>query len=194
MYFLNNFSSIHKSQKSQHSQKSLNFSVTRFGSNFLIKKKFFFSVFNNYPQSGSQSSWPRLAQTHPQIQYSYATSSGISKQIPDQLRILGFTILADLVERAGLSEALKSRGPFTVFAPTDRAFQRFIGQRGDEYRNDILSDKTLLQYILLQHVAPGKLRSNELYNDLKIKTLADNTLNILDTRDGLTVAGDNIWL
>lgn len=98
------------------------------------------------------------------------------------------------MERAGLSEALKSRGPFTVFAPTDRAFQRFIGQRGDEYRNDILSDKTLLQYILLQHVAPGKLRSNELYNDLKIKTLADNTLNILDTRDGLTVAGDNIWL
>ena len=54
--------------------------------------------------------------------------------------------------RAGLTEALQSPGPFTVFAPTDKAFEKFIGERGDEYKNVILSDKTLLQYILLQHV------------------------------------------
>ena len=57
-----------------------------------------------------------------------------------------------LFGRAGLTEALQSPGPFTVFAPTDKAFEKFIGERGDEYKNVILSDKTLLQYILLQHV------------------------------------------
>ena len=97
--------------------------------------------------------------------------------------------MADLIERADLTEALQSRGPFTVFAPTDQAFQRFIGERGQEYETEILGDKTLLQYILLQHVAPEQLRSTELRNGMRIKTLADNSKTILDTRDGLTIAG-----
>ena len=83
----------------------------------------------------------------------------------------------------------QSSGPFTVFAPTDKAFEKFIGERGDEYRNVILSDKTLLQYILLQHVTPVRQRSNELTNGMEVRTLADNTLTIMDTKDGLTIAG-----
>jgi hypothetical protein len=93
----------------------------------------------------------------------FAPSPNLSPEdIPKQLRLLGSNTLADLIERAGLSDALKARGPFTVFAPTDEAFERFIGERGDEYKNVILSDRVLLQNILLQHVAPNKLRSNEL--------------------------------
>ncbi len=111
------------------------------------------------------------------------------KDIPEQLRLLGYTILADLIERADLAEALQSRGPFTVFAPTNEAFAKFIGERGAEYEDNILGDKTLLQYILLQHVAPEKLRSTDLKNGMKIKTLADNSMTILETRDGLTIAG-----
>ena len=52
-----------------------------------------------------------------------------------------------------------------------------------------LGDKTLLQYILLQHVAPEKLRSTDLKSGMTIKTLADNSMTILDTKDGLTFAG-----
>ena len=51
------------------------------------------------------------------------------KNIPDQLRVLGFNTLAALIERAELSNVLQSRGPFTVFAPTDKAFSKFIGKR-----------------------------------------------------------------
>ena len=112
------------------------------------------------------------------------------KDIPEQLRLIGSNILADLIERADLTEALQSTGPFTVFAPTDKAFEKFIGERGDEYKNVILSDKTLLQYILLQHVTPSRLRSSdELTDGTKVRTLADNSLSILDTKDGLTIAG-----
>ena len=50
------------------------------------------------------------------------------KNIPEQLRILGFNTLAALIERADLAKVLGSRGPFTVFAPTDKAFNKFIGK------------------------------------------------------------------
>ena len=111
------------------------------------------------------------------------------KDIPEQLRLIGSNILADLIERADLTEALQSRGPFTVFAPTDEAFERLIGARSDEYKNIILGDKNLLQYILLQHVTPELLRSSDLQSGMRIQTLADNSLSVLNTRDGLTVGG-----
>ena len=37
--------------------------------------------------------------------------------------------------------------------------------------------------------APDKLRSNELSDGQEIGTLADNSLTIMDTKDGLTIAG-----
>ena len=100
------------------------------------------------------------------------------KDIPEQLRLIGSNILADLIERADLTEALQSRGPFTVFAPTDEAFERLIGARSDEYKNIILGDKNLLQYILLQHVTPELLRSSDLQSGMRIQTLADNSLSV----------------
>ena len=68
---------------------------------------------------------------------------------------------------------------------------QFTGERGEEYENIILGDKdqNLLRYILLQHVAPVKLGSSDLKNGMKIKTLAENTKTVLDTRDGPTIAG-----
>ena len=50
-------------------------------------------------------------------------------------------------------------------------------------------DQNLLRFILLQHVADVKLGSTDLRNNMGIKTLAQNTKTILDTRDGLTIAG-----
>ena len=69
----------------------------------------------------------------------------------------------------------QGEGPFTIFAPTDEAFDKFIGERGDEYRDVIVGDRTLLQNILLQHVVQGdRVRSSDLYDGMKIKTLTDN--------------------
>ena len=50
-------------------------------------------------------------------------------------------------------------------------------------------DQNLLRFILLQHVANIKLGSTDLRNNMNIKTLAKNSKTILDTRDGLTIAG-----
>ena len=50
------------------------------------------------------------------------------KNIPEQLRMLGFNTLAALIGTADLTNALQTPGPFTVFAPTDEAFEKFIGK------------------------------------------------------------------
>ena len=115
------------------------------------------------------------------------------QDIPEHLKHLGYTILADLIERSGVvAEHLQTRGPFTVFAPTDTAFKKFIGERGEEYNDKILGDQNLLQYILLQHVVQDKLKSNRLIDDMEVKTVANNYLRILNTKDGLTVNGAKI--
>ena len=49
------------------------------------------------------------------------------KNIPEQLRILGFNTLAALIGTADLTYTLQTPGPFTIFAPTDEAFEKFIG-------------------------------------------------------------------
>ena len=98
-----------------------------------------------------------------------------------------FSTLVAAVKAAGLVETLSGSGPFTVFAPTDAAFEKLIDFRSEEYKNIILGDKTLLQYILLQHVTPELLRSGDLSSGMRIQTLAENSLTVLNTRDGLTM-------
>jgi uncharacterized surface protein with fasciclin (FAS1) repeats len=62
------------------------------------------------------------------------------------------TVLATAVKEAGLVEALKGAGPFTVFAPTDAAFKKL----GDDKVRAVVQDKELLKKILLAHVVQGK--------------------------------------
>jgi len=64
-----------------------------------------------------------------------------------------FTKLVAAVKAAELVETLKGEGPFTVFAPTDKAFEAL----GDEKLGKVLADKELLTKILMVHVVKGKV-------------------------------------
>lgn len=64
-----------------------------------------------------------------------------------------FPTLVSLVQKAGLVETLKSKGPFTVFAPTEEAFKKLDKKTLDA----VLNDKELLKKVLLYHVVPGKV-------------------------------------
>ena len=70
-----------------------------------------------------------------------------------------FKTLAAALEAAGLIDALKGNGPFTVFAPTDAAFAKVPQQT----LNDLLrpENKKRLAAILTYHVVPGKVTSHE---------------------------------
>jgi transforming growth factor-beta-induced protein len=71
-----------------------------------------------------------------------------------------FTILVQAVVKAGLAETLKGAGPFTVFAPTDAAFQALFTQLGVSGIADLTAEQ--LAPILKYHVVSGNVRSSQL--------------------------------
>ena len=64
-----------------------------------------------------------------------------------------FTTLVTAIEAAGLVDALKGKGPYTVFAPTDEAFAKVPKADLDA----LLKDKEKLTAVLTYHVVPGKV-------------------------------------
>merc|ERR1712013_716931 len=62
-----------------------------------------------------------------------------------------FSTLLTAVKAAGLVDTLAGPGPFTVFAPTNTAFDKVPV----EALNGLLADKEALKKTLLRHVVPG---------------------------------------
>merc|ERR1712117_89892 len=62
-----------------------------------------------------------------------------------------FSTLLAAVKAAGLVDTLAGEGPFTVFAPTNTAFEKVP----EEALNGLLADKEALKKVLLRHVVPG---------------------------------------
>jgi uncharacterized surface protein with fasciclin (FAS1) repeats len=74
-----------------------------------------------------------------------------------------FKTLVTAVKAAGLVDTLKSPGPFTVFAPTDDAFNKLPKGTVENLLKDIPKLKSILTY----HVVAGKVTSADV---VKLKT------------------------
>ena len=75
------------------------------------------------------------------------------KDIVDTAAAAGqFKTLLTAATEAGLVDALKGKGPLTVFAPTDEAFAKIP----EDTLKAVLADKEKLKKILLAHVVSGK--------------------------------------
>ncbi len=70
-----------------------------------------------------------------------------------------FNTLVAAVKAAGLVDALKGDGPFTVFAPTDEAFAKLPEGTVESLLEPENKDK--LTAILTYHVVPGKILSSD---------------------------------
>lgn len=88
-----------------------------------------------------------------------------------------FTELAGLVVDAGLVDTLRGAGPFTVFAPTNAAFQKLPV----DTLHSVQDDPKLLATVLTYHVVPGALKLADLKPG-KLTTVAGIDLDV--TRDG----------
>lgn len=84
----------------------------------------------------------------------------MSKTIVDVAVDNNFTILKAALDRVGLTATLEGEGPFTVFAPTDAAFEALLTELNANSLDDI-DDATLTQ-VLLNHVVAGKVMSTDL--------------------------------
>lgn len=75
------------------------------------------------------------------------------------------TTLVAAVKAAGLVETLQSPGPFTVFAPTNEAFDALPAGTVDTLLKP--ENKATLTKILTYHVVPGRLDSADLMKKIK---------------------------
>lgn len=73
-----------------------------------------------------------------------------------------FSILVEAVTKAGLADDLSASGPFTVFAPTNDAFNALFKQLGVSGIKDLSAEQ--LTPILTYHVVSGKVMSTDLSN------------------------------
>ena len=79
-----------------------------------------------------------------------------------------FSTLVAAVKAAGLVETLKGEGPYTVFAPTNEAFEALPAGTVEDLLKPENKDK--LTAILTYHVVPGKVMSSDLQDDMNAKT------------------------
>ena len=93
------------------------------------------------------------------------------------------TLLKAAVE-AGLANTLSVDGPFTVFAPTDKAFEKIP----DEVLDNLLKEenKTQLANLLKYHVIKGR------YSSDKLPLLPLKTLNGQDVK--FTIESSNVFI
>ena len=92
-----------------------------------------------------------------------------------------FSILAEALTSAELVETLQGEGPFTVFAPTNDAFQALLDSNDDwSALTDI--DADLLSSVLTYHVVSGNNTSGGLTDGMTVTTVQgqDLTINIAD--------------
>ncbi|MEM5018157.1 fasciclin domain-containing protein [Metabacillus indicus] len=102
---------------------------------------------------------------------------GGQKDIVDTAAAAGdFKILAAALEKAGLVSTLKEAGPYTVFAPTDQAFEKLL--KDLNITAEELLNREDLKDILLYHVLSGKVLSSDLKDGMKAKTLSGKEVTI----------------
>jgi transforming growth factor-beta-induced protein len=80
-----------------------------------------------------------------------------------------FTILVQALEAAGLVDTLKGDGPFTVFAPTDDAFEDLLLELGVTAEQLLAHPR--LKEVLLYHVIAGQVESGDLTEGLVAETV-----------------------
>jgi uncharacterized surface protein with fasciclin (FAS1) repeats len=94
------------------------------------------------------------------------------------------TTLVAAVKAAGLVETLKGAGPFTVFAPTNDAFENLPAGTVETLLKP--ENKQTLTKVLTYHVVPGRMDANKLMAAIKagkgkasLKTVSGGTLTAM---------------
>jgi uncharacterized surface protein with fasciclin (FAS1) repeats len=104
------------------------------------------------------------------------------------------TTLVAAVKAGGLVDTLESKGPFTVFAPTNEAFAALPAGTVDTLLKP--ENKDQLVKILTYHVVPGKMTFHKLKSlidagsgQATLKTVQGEDLTVMlnGTSDGLTI-------
>jgi uncharacterized surface protein with fasciclin (FAS1) repeats len=106
------------------------------------------------------------------------------------------TTLVAAVKAAGLVETLEGTGPFTVFAPTNAAFEKLPAGTVDNLLKP--ENKAKLASILTYHVVPGRITAADIEAKAKanggkatFKTVEGETISLMKDTQGNWWVADN---
>ena len=115
-------------------------------------------------------------------------SVAAEKDIVDTAKSAGsFNTLVTAIQKAGLVDTLKAKGPFTVFAPTDEAFAKIPKAQ----LNALLADKARLTKVLTYHVVAGRIMAADVKAG-SAKTVEGDNLTISIDNGGVQVDKANV--
>ncbi|MDP3268868.1 MAG: fasciclin domain-containing protein [Legionella sp.] len=95
-----------------------------------------------------------------------------------------FSTLVSLLKKADLVSTLQGSGPFTVFAPTNAAFEAIPKDKLDA----LAADPEKLKAVLLYHVVSGNVPSSKIQPG-SVNTVEGQAINVT-TRDGKVYVND----
>jgi len=127
-----------------------------------------YDVLSNYADSLSKNSSGMMPATMPATMPAMppvtpAEAPAASSQldiVQTAMAAKNLTTLVKALQAAGLVETLKGAGPFTVFAPDDKAFSKLPTGALDA----LLADPVKLKQVLTYHVIPGNIMAADAAN------------------------------
>ena len=94
-----------------------------------------------------------------------------------------FNLLNRAIDQSGLSDFLADDGPYTVFAPTDEAFESISGDK----TNELFGSNEELANTINHHIVAGEFSAAELGDVDVIETLDGTTLDVAKGDGAITI-------
>lgn len=104
-------------------------------------------------------------------------------EIETAIEAAGFAVFAQAMAESDYGQVLVSGKPYTIFAPTDAAFEKFPQSSLEHLRDDM----KLLRSVVGYHFAAGKVLSQRFEGKrIRAATYSGDSL-VIDGKDGLHV-------
>ncbi|MFC3815192.1 fasciclin domain-containing protein [Lysobacter sp. GCM10012299] len=114
-----------------------------------------------------------------------------SKNLVDTAAANGsFKTFGQAIDRAGMSDTLRGVGPFTIFAPTDAAFEKLPAGRLENLFKP--ENKQELVSLLNYHVVSGRKMVADIGKWESAKTVNGQSAPIRMTDDQVSIDGANV--
>lgn len=109
----------------------------------------------------------------------FATCLALDNLI-DTLKANNATTLIQLIDQAGLTDTLKTGGPYTIIAPTNDAFSKIPASDLQNLQGDMNTLKNVLQY----HVVNGEVFTWDLRTGEHLTTITGHQIRVYSTPTG----------
>lgn len=140
---------------------------------------------NGQPAASMQDDFEMKAETRPHVET--GEKGLIDDTAIEENKLTKFTAA---VEKAGLTEALSSGNEYTVFAPTDEAFDALDDERAEE----LMSEENVeeLREVLRSHIIVGKVDATTAKTLQKARVLTGDTIELSTDNEELHVANATV--